>query len=307
MRSIKILTLLYVIAVFLSICWAWRVNLDTSNWLALIGVWVFGAIFMFEIFNWIVKDREQKVEHSKKLVDEGLRQWFKTEESESMFRLTYHGLAFVEDTVVGKVVYSERVFKAIQPSDPKLIKARIWKDCKQHLMSREHLPCWQLWESSKNLSKMCNENVLTLLERIKSDVSELLKKEKFSLQKWDGYHPEPSQYYVLDNIASAIYQEIRERLEGRTTAHLFPINELSGFFRLEPTLAGSTKKDDIELLLQILAPIRNDEAFKRETLKIKELKEQIKLKVERFSEQLESIVESVELGKPLKGKCDDCP
>lgn len=307
MRSVKILTLFYVIAVFLSICWAWQVNLDTSNWLALIGVWVFGAIFMFEIFNWIIKGKESKLEHSKKLVDEGLKQWFKTDEEEKkLFHLTYHGLALVEKNMLGSIILNHE-FKAIEPSDPKLIKPRIWKDCKQHLMSKEYQACWELWKSGKSLAANSNQKVLALLKRIKSNLSELLQEKKFPLKEWNGYHPEPPQYYVLDNIVSAIYQEIREQLEERTTTNLFSINEQSDFIRLEPTLAGSTKKDDIELLLQILTSIRNNEAIKQEILKIKQQREQIKQKVEKISEQLESIIESVELGKPLKGKCDDCP
>ena len=125
---------------------------------------------MFELFNFIVGGKKEKLKHSKKLVDDGLKLWFKTDEDCRMFHLIYHGLALVEDTILGKVVYSNRELKAIQPSDPKLIKPRIWKDCKEHLMSNGYMHCWELWENSKSLSVKCNQNILRLLERIKSNV-----------------------------------------------------------------------------------------------------------------------------------------
>jgi len=73
MRSITVLSVIYGIIIITSIIWALQLRLGISDWLALLGVLVFGAMVMFELFNFIFRSREAKITHSKVLVKKNMQ------------------------------------------------------------------------------------------------------------------------------------------------------------------------------------------------------------------------------------------
>lgn len=284
MRSIKILTIFYTIAVASSIYWAWRVKLDASNWLALIGIWVFGAILMFEIFNWIYKGRDEKLRLSRLLADDVLSKWdlgiygsgsigsckikygrlIITKPSYPFFRFTAETIKILKS---GKFFYGNPNYPRLFDNDGKFLWDKI------------------IDESSKELKR---------IEGVWNRFQEIVSKQIVELD--------------LPLVLDAVYSEVNEYLVRKHWyARPLEIRQEGKMFRLiwsRNCLAESTKEADLKDLGTRIEGLMDDEEISKlvGTMQMKaEEKENIEKLKKRFMDELYSIIKDVDLGNPLRG------
>lgn len=273
MRSIKLLSLLYVAIIFASIYWAWQVNLDIADWLALLGVWVFGAVLMFEIFDFIIKSRERKLEHSKDLVNKVLREWLESEWD--------------------------------------LLTNEYFPEASEHI--RTGYPnTWNMWKQFKDLSLECetqSSNIRTkITKKIKDWViikvpTAQLTERALSLLVTDV---RDYAYHKVKDGRSLLYFDIEYFSEPKLYK-LVTMQKEGSYYRGGYDVESSSKID-IERMVEMMNSILGDTEINEEIKSLQLTEEEKDKMLKQFRNELRLIIKSIDLGKrPLRGKCRLCP
>lgn len=287
MKSKKLIVYIYAIFLIATSYWAYKVNFSTSDWLALIGVWVFVVVAMFALFDFIFKEREYKQKHSEDLVKE----------------------VFGHPATNGSVDYR---YDEIRISNMAWVIDNDWLDyAKQHLKAPQYEIMCSAYINGEKYAKPLISQIVGKIEQYRDTVEQELTEAKIPLLLSEGITSLQKSHYRRDCVKHVIFKDALKssRLE---------INESSeGLYLLcwssQPSKVYTVARADktsIEDLQAVIEKIEKDETIRAIILEIESLIYNLESNaaLKLFEQGRKEIIRQVMVEKkPLKGKCDGCP
>jgi hypothetical protein len=236
-------------------------------------------------------------EHSIKIKDGALKPW----------------LSKIEEYCKIDAVYSKDSDKmvGVEPNDPTNLE--FFDVTKSHLETK-YPNILKAWEELKRVTLKHNDKLAIVLEELRTSI---IRELKMHCYYWSLGAEEPEEYIKPDRIAQQIYKELewraphkRKRIGG--APHVTPVI-ISGekFYRLEwgnNTLIRSQVEKKVKSSIPLINQLLEAPEFQKEEKSLTKRKDEIyKIKREDFEAKIKDVIDSIELGNVLKGKCRFCP
>jgi len=245
---------------------------------------------------WVERFRIRRV-HSVKITDEVLKIW----------------LDKAKDYVNIGSTYSKKTgtMVANKPKDP--IDLRFFDEAKSHLEAK-YPNILKVWEELKLVTSRHNEKLAVVLEEIRTAI---IGEFQMNCYYWSIGTEEPEERILPDKITQQIYREIESRAQYdrkwfRGKPHVTSYQSRNEkFFQLEwennrviRSRNEKKVKDSIPFINQI---VETPKFIEKEKNLTKGKNEIYKIKLEDFETEIKDVINSIELGNLLKGKCKFCP
>jgi len=247
-------------------------------------------------------------EHSSRLKDEVLKPW----------------LSKVGEYCKIGVTYSYEVHKIVglEPKDP--IDLKFFDFAKSHLESK-YPEIMKAWEELKLVTSKHNKDLASLLEETRTLT---IKDLKIPAYYSDMRGRLPEEHITLDRFVEAIYQEmnyrIRTRAQERAEHRVHPERKwMIGKPLIQPVMHGKEKfhtlawgsyrlvrnrdEEKVKKAKSLIDKILDTSRFKDEVKNLIDREDQIyKTKRDNFETKIKDVINSVELGNVLEGRCRFC-
>lgn len=291
MRGVKLLSVIYAIMVLVSIYWAWQIALAVTDWLALVGIWVFGAVLMFELFDFISKNTEKKLEHSKDLIK---------------------GVLDVSILESGHVDYNN---DEITPFYVKWAESSdLFPQTVKHLNHRTYKKTWQAYENGKQYAERIVNEIVKKIQQYREVTEQKLTEAKIQIPTSEKFIDHQTKHYDQKFVKHVIFKDIQHTLKHGKKYNEFRVNVSASPNFSNLTWGASTfaiaEEGSLKTLQKQMEELEKDEiliAILREIglleIRLKDNKE-----LEQFNREREGIIRQVRYGqKSLSGRCDLCP
>lgn len=257
------------------------------------------AATAFLVAKW-VETRKSRMKHSVKLKDDFFKPW-----------LSKIGEYYDDYCKIG-AQYSKEFDKMVplEPKDPDNLQ--FYKEAMSHLKNYEQL--LKDWKNQKQITLELNKELAILFD----DIRVLVKKE-IDLPYWCPRYSgdEPDEYLCPNLFIGAIYEEIEGRIKkerkqfigsGMVEPTIHGDKKIYYFKWWDRTLARSPKQEHMVKAQQLFSQFIDDEKYKEiiEAFAAKQ-KETYDKACEKVKQDIVDIINSIELGNIIKGKCQHCP
>ena len=244
-----------------------------------------------------VETLRRRRDHSIKLNDAVLKPWLsKVEEYckiEAMYSQNNNRMMGVEPKNPTDLEFFDVAIKHLETKYPNILEA---------------------WEELKRATSKHNEKLAIVLEEIRSSI---IRELKMHCYYYSLGAKEPEEHIKPDKIAQQIYQEIESRAQYkrkwfRGKPRVTPVI-ISGekFFRLEwvnNILIRSRDEKKVESSIPFINQLMETPKFIKEEKNLTKRKDEVsKIEREDFEAKIKDVIESIDLGNNLKGKCRFCP
>lgn len=243
-----------------------------------------------------VEMAERRREHSVKLNDAVLKPWKNK----------------VEEYCKIDAMYSSDIDKIIgvEPKDP--VDLEFYDAARSHLKLKNP-DVLKAWEELKIITSNHNKERALILERIRTLI---LKQFEMPRYYWSPGAEKPEEYIRPAELAENIYHEIEWREPNKRKwargAAPYVQPSMSGdkrFYHLmwNSTLMESLDKSDAEKALLLINSIIDTPKLRDEVKDMKKREnETYGVKKQNFETKIKDVIDSVELGNNLGGKCRFC-
>jgi len=279
-KSQKFWVIIYTLFLITSIIWGKKVSLSTSDWLALIAALIFGGVLMFNLFNFIIIDRERKLKHSEDLVKE-------------VFRHTASN---------GSVYYE---YDKISSISVKWVKS---VDASQHLKHKKYKKLCHAYEYAKDYANGQISHIENELRHYRKTVTQMLIDAQIQLPVSEKYIDHKTEHYNISFIRYLIFDDIYRELRGRDRGNKLRIDGSAIYWGGTEFAVGEVSS--LEYLKNAIYEIESDKTIKDivRSIKAERLLLDNNIWLNQFNDEREKIVKYViKKKRPLEGKCDMCP
>lgn len=267
---------------------------------AILGGGIIGAIISAIVTmrfgeRWVETFRIRR-EHSIKLNEGFLKPWLSKIKEYSKIDAAY---SKDSDKMVG-----------VEPEYP--TDLNFFDEAKSHLETK-YPNVLEAWEELKRVTSQHNEKLAIVLEELRTSIIGELKMHCYY---YNLGAEEPAEHIKPDKIAQQVYQEIESRAQ-------YERKWFRGEPRVTPVIIGSLKFFRLEWGNNILIRSRDEEKvissipfinqlietpkFNKEEKNLTKRKDEIyKVKRDDFEAKIKEVIESIDLGNILEGKCRHC-
>lgn len=283
MQSKKVTAIIYIILFIISIYWGWKANLIISEWLALAGIWIFGAVLMFELFNFLSRDYERRLKHSEDLVREVF------EHPATNGYVDYKN----DEIIVHYVKWTE--------------SSQMFPYAIQHLKNKKYKEfCLSLENAREYAKRIIDDYIVKEFQQYREAVEQKLAKAQIQIPASDKFVDFKTKRYNKKFVKNRLFDEARN---GKFTEIVISGVDFSSLVWGETTFANGDTPS-LEYLKNVIEQIKNDKTIIAIITDIESKKLQLdnNIWLERFNREREDIVGQVKYGQNvLEGKCERCP
>jgi hypothetical protein len=277
--------------VLVSIYWAWQIALAITNWLALVGIWVFGALLMFELFDFVSKNAEHKLKHSKDLVK---------------------GVFEVNISNIGHVEYNNDEITPFYVNWAE--SSNLFPEAVKHLNHRTYKKTWQAYENGKQYAESIINEIVTKIQQYREVIEQKLTEAKIQILASEEFIDHQTKHYNQKFVKHIIFVDIQHILKLGEKYNELRLNVSASpnfsYLNWGASTFAVAEEDSLKNLQKLIEELEKDETLMDILRKISLLEIRLKdnKELEQFNREREEIIRQVKYGqKSLRGRCDLCP
>lgn len=239
------------------------------------GALIFGAVLMFELFNFITKDYERKLKHSEYLVKE----------------------AFEHHASNGDVYYEDDKISSISISWVKSVYAN------QHLKHKKYKELCHAYEYARDYANRRIPEIEKKIQQYRETVVQKLKEAQIQIQVSERFIDNKTEHYNVSFVRHLIFDDLQRLHKGRE-ANKLRIDDST--LSWDGTTFAVSEVSSLEYLRNAIQSIENDETIIDiiRYIEAERLRLDNNFWLKRFNDNREEIVKQVkDGGRPLEGKC----
>lgn len=272
-------TIVYLFLFITSIYWGWAVCFSPQEWLALIGALIFGAVLMFQLFDFIFKEREYKRKHSEDLVRE----------------------VFEKTVEIGSWNYHDDKISCSYASWAKDSKYISYAE--QHLKDKKYKKTYQAYVEWKKCDKNIIDQIVGKIKQYRELVEQELNIAEIPLPASDEYLDARTEHYNRTSIKNAMFDDLQSIIKnGKKRYELtLVLHEKMSRLKWSEVCLAVGKGDSVKWLQPIIERIENNEKIINIIKEINSLNNQLKsnTELEQFEKGRKEIIKQVKYdGKP---------
>jgi len=201
----------------------------------------------------------------------------------------------------GYIEMGPQGFSAREPEEPRI---KFYNEAKEHLKSgynKKPYNAWDLWEEIKKKWRRESIRVNNLWFAFECIVKNKIDSLSLSMVNWNKRGYPPAYWYDLSQFLYWVYREIKE-FDGRRRYNQFPkIVRHHGFLNVRGRDIAKGSLRELRILKRTFVELVNNQQLIK---LVNSMKPNAYIEVkENFIKCIRGIIEKLELGQPLKGKC----
>jgi hypothetical protein len=265
---------------------------------------------MFELFNFIFRNREEKITHSKVLVKKNMQFWLEISISIVGFKKLSVNNPFNSALVVLRNRHSESGVSRAR-SDYKVIDLTYSANVYSHLESDSEYKTSVLkhLENMKSSIEDYNKIASPFLDDAVKCIIRGIKVPPFVEFSKGG--EEPLKYFIREDLSLDIGDALFYYLQNE---RVFEVDKYASIEQegtkwklfINHVFAKSDDKKELQQILLDIKSFLNDANTIEKLKTLRGIRKKAESELQSFKEQLTEIMKLVENGIPLKGKCSIC-
>ena len=198
----------------------------------------------------------------------------------------------------------------LNPREPDNLQ--FYDEAKSHMKNYDQLSTD--WENLKQITLRLNEELAVLFEEIR-----IQAKKEIDLPYWCPQYSgdEPDDYLCPNIFIRSVYDEMFYRIDtgrkqfignGKVELSISGEKRIYSLRWWYSDLSKSLNEELMKKAQQLFGQFIEDEGFgKRIRAFVEKKKEAYDIQVEKVQQDIRTVIESIELGNTIKGKCKYCP
>lgn len=280
--------IMLIIIFFIPIYWAYIQNLDTSNWLSLIGVLLWVVVVMFQLYEWVHEERTIRLKHSIDLYKELKRR----ADSQVVFNSDKEDLKLYINLNIDK---SPDKFDDEDYSD----------EVNSHLEDANYKKIRCITEKRDIYIKLHNQELHDFLKKLNLELINKLQ-NTFKISEWNRESQPPPKKYFTKDLPLEIGTQIRYRIERERQSLFLNYDYNTYSISLNSLLVKSNNKTEIDeigaMIIESFDKAINSNSF--DLLKIHLKNSRIYHNL--FKNEILKIKKDIDSNIPLNGNCNQC-